>query len=132
MGMTFLYLLSSTPAASSGSCPFEWQLQHNAPHGPLLSPPAGTQMTPTATSDSRRSIYSRIPFACGLLRAIFSGIRVQSQAWKASSNKNLIALPLTTAKQGTLAAILLLSKASTQMLVLHPGKCVHLRLWQQL
>lgn len=51
-------------------------------------------MSLTTASDSRRGIYSRTAFARGLLRAGSSGTGVQSQAWKASSNENLVGLPL--------------------------------------
>lgn len=103
MGMTFLYLLSSTLAAISWSCSFQQQLLQNAPHIPPLSPPAGTQRhTDECRHHPGLQKSSRTLLARGLLRAISSGTRVQSQAWRASSNENLVALPLGKAGRALL------------------------------
>lgn len=97
IGMTSLYLLSSTLAASSGSCSFKHSVGMWMTHISLCFPlpwaAVDTQMNPTTTSVSRKGISSRTPFAHGLFHVTSSGIRVQSQAWKESSKENCVALP---------------------------------------
>ena len=101
-------------------------MPHTSHRLPLPQAAAGTQMSPTTTSDSRRSIYSGIPFARGLLHAISAGTRVRSQAWKASSNENLIALPLRQPSRALWLQFCCCQNRVPRCLSSTLQKCVHL------